>query len=88
MPLHVTRAQAARLARNVGADPLPPKRARPRRVPRDQQLVIAGWMPRCRVVDGVEVYDYWQAAGSGESAGAAATYTRARRRALDRLVPD
>jgi len=82
MAVHVTRAQAKRLARNLGADPLPPKPVRPRRLTLDERLCRAGWMPRYRHGIG---HDYWQAAGSGESAGVAESYAAARRIALDRL---
>jgi len=84
MPVHVTRAQAERLERNLGADPPPSKPARPRRITLNERLCRAGWMPRYRHGIG---HDYWQAAGSGESAGVATTYEAARRLALDRLAP-
>lgn len=82
MPLSVTRSQAKRLLRNLDADPLPPKLASPRRVTPDEQLCRAGWMPRFR--NGIG-HDYWQASGSGESAGVAESYMAARKLALARL---
>jgi hypothetical protein len=78
----VTVRQAARLAKNVGAAPLEPKPARPRRVTLDEKLCRAGWMPRYRSGIG---HDYWKPAADGSSAGVAQTYMDARALALARI---
>lgn len=83
MPLTLSRAQAARMAKNIGADPLPPaKPPRPRRVTPDERLCRAGWSSRFRAGIG---FDYWQASTTQESAGVAESYLLARRLALLKL---
>jgi hypothetical protein len=80
--LHVTRRAAARLARNVGAEPPPAKPPRPKRVTPNEKLAIAHLMPRYRTAAGG--WDYWNPY-TNESAGLADSYVEARRLALKRL---